>query len=390
MVKTGRLWAIGLLSLVLVGCGPKVKIAPKGEGSAPRSLALLPTESPSDIPRERVDYMTRALTRELGASGFLVLDPNEVASRCSSTACPESATFFDKYRVDGLARLELDSVQKTNAFLGYYNSVSGAFSIKNRSGAEVVEIKHTESERGGLLFNTGQIFEGLRSTVSNVQNDPFNKLSDRFATTLVTLLPQPKAADAPSANVAAAAAAPVINEASLRGSGNGRYKVCVEGTPGLSANLVVNRLKSSLREVTPGRYCRNYALGNSLASNSLVAVELRNAFGVDVQRKLDAGPLLKCDLTGVVQRVSGPPVEVVFECGSGAPSDCRERLQRCHGDQLIVFRAPSGSGPFLRAGNITGSRYRDASASGDDTYAVLAVDGDGSQSSTVTLTPAAR
>jgi len=330
----------------LTACGPSLQLSVPKEKIMIQTVAVLPVESPSDVRRERVSYLRSTLLSDLGASGFIVLEDSIVQRICSTPECPQRSELVTRYGVDGFVKLKISSIYRANVIAGYVNTISGEAALIDRSNSVVATVTGTENEKGGLLFNSGQVFQGLKSTVDNLENtgdDGFNRLAERFVKGLVAKLPTPPGKEVSEATEVH------ITAVDVRGLEEGRFEVCVNGTPNSLATLLINRTRSTLRAINPSRYCGAYLLSGLIQPNTKVTAELRSAYGNSVQKDLPVEPFLICDPTGVVKSVAGGRLAV--SCDSSEQS-CRERLPQCKKAKLWVYRSEGTAGPFRKAGFI--------------------------------------
>ena len=155
-----------------------------------------------------------------------------------------------------------------------YNSVSANLSLVDASQSELFQAKASERESGGLLLQTGQILEGITDLYLHSSDLTFARLADRLSESLLSKLPTGKYLSDSNFDVR-------IDSTNKTNIGNNFEKVCVSGTPGSLAFLLVNNKKTNLREVTSGRYCGSYYnLGSDLE------VELKNPYGISKRSKL--------------------------------------------------------------------------------------------------------
>jgi hypothetical protein len=376
-----RTLAAVALVAVVAGCGPKVAVTPGFDPSAQRLAALLPVERSDDVARERAERVRAAVEAELKNNGYVLLDDAAVASACASTNanCKSSGdrtALFDRYDVTGVFQLTVSSASRNNFVAGYYNTLSGVLTFQNRAGETLLTVDHTEREKGGLLFNTGQLLEGLKSQISNSGDESFDALAARFARSVTDEIPNaPRGENAP----AAAAAGKAVNVEALKITAYKvpAYQVCVTSQPKLMAFLVSGRGHSNLREVAPGNYCGIYRFDDVLASagkNPLV--EVRSPFGETASRELEQPPGAACALTGLHKELLGNGhVRLSLACEGGASSGCVP--QSCANDKLMVYSADSIAGPFLKVGELRQYRWEDNKTGGGKEYQVVAVDRSG-------------
>lgn len=361
-----KLAAACVLLVSTVGCWSRPRISPEIESAPPRSVALLPLETESDIPRERLDFFSRELGSQLRNAGFILLDPTIVRRVCSTPGCPRREELFSRYMVDGIVELKIDSIARNNFLAGYYNSISGTFTISNSEKKELFFLDHSVSERGGLLFNTGQLIQGIISQVKNSGDSAEDALASRFINTAVAKIPSPK--ELPQNVDATAVAITSVTTTRLRDL---VYQICADATPDSTASLLINGRKTNLREIRPGRYCGVYFL-DQIPSESAVTLDLRSPYGNSVQSEVALEPTMLCKLdesAKVLREKSG--VKLLFPCDNGGDN------------RIIVYRAPRRSGPYVKAGEISSASWTDplkASSSESYVYAVVSKNSRGERS----------
>lgn len=360
--------------LVLSACGPKVKLAPEVKERRLTTVALLPVSYPEGIRRERVDYIRAALSNELQSNGLIVLDDKVVSSTCSTPACPEKTKLAESYKVDGLVRIDVESESRNNFIAGYWNSITGKLTIDDTKGQQLVEVDHTERERGGLVFESGQVLQGVISQVKNAGDDSFNNLANKFVRRLVSELPAGIAAPAAASGTPEESLA--IKSVDLKPLKGGVYEVCAQGSPRAIASLVVARRKSNLRENPAGRYCGIYRLGEI---DGKMAVEVRSAYGDTIKRDLTLPGSMPCSLNDKVRLVkAGGHPSLEIHCtrigkGSEALGRCADAIQQCEGSRFVVYRAPTDQGPFEKIADFASPRWRDPAGAVESRYEVVSV-----------------
>jgi len=337
-----------LIAQVLVACGPTARVKLPPNTALPTHLALLPSDFSIDIPKERIELVRGAVLSELRNRNFIVADDKIVNSTCSSPKCPEMSRLAKDYLIDGFATLKIESFSKTSFLAGYYNELAGSLSVSDRSGKELIAIDHTESERGGLIFNSGQVIQGIISQVNNSGDAAYKELSSQFAKTIVEQLPAPE--------VSASSTTPesldvVINSADASWSSPTSYTVCVNGTPKSLAAVIVDSQRASLREIKPGRYCGAFSsLVAPASANGSTFVELRTAYGYSERKAITLPTIAPCELDN---RIKPAQSDLAVSCSvvgddlSRANSGCSKELPLCKADKIVLYSAATNS--FSRA-----------------------------------------
>lgn len=353
-----RTRAVALLvfasSMHLFGCGPKIRIKPPPGVAIPSHVALLPADYSVDIPKERIDLVRNSIISELRNRNFVVADEKVVMAVCSSPTCPEREKLASNYLVDGFVTLSVDSFSKNSFLAGYYNQLSGAVTIEDRRAEKLLSVTHTESERGGLIFNTGQLVQGVVSQLQNRGDAAFRELASEFAETVTDQIPQPASTEMRTQE------ALEVNLASVtaRWQSPTAYTVCANGSPHSFASLLIGNQRTSLRETSPGTYCGAFSALVSSNASVTSAVELRTAFGNAVREDVRLPAQAPCKLDDRV-RVSDSQLTVlcslVGKDFSQTQSGCSDSVSLCKAEKIVLFQALSESGPYQKISEMVAS-----------------------------------
>lgn len=337
------------LVATLLACGPTVQSQLPRDAQLPASIALLPSDYSIDIPRERVNLVRQAVINELRNHNFLVLDDGAVNSLCSTPACPERSQLSQRYLVDGFATLNLKSFSRNNFVAGYYNQLSGELLISDRAGKTLISVEDTQNEEGGLLLQSGQIFQAIISSVKNTGDSVFDKLSDKFARTIVEQLPQPATSLNPVSQEGITVA---LSSATATWSSPTTYTICARGTPHSFAYLVTGKTKTSLREGAPGTYCENFSPLVSDDPAQSEAIELRSAFGTSIRQEIAIPAKRPCDMKDRVSTGNSAITVACTQVGSsgGTEKGCSSNISPCKAERIVLFKASGPSGPFEKIG----------------------------------------
>jgi hypothetical protein len=354
-------YCVLVAALFVSGCGPTIKSFLQPGAVLPTSIAVLPADYSADIPRQRIDYIRSALISELRNNNFIVVDDKVLNSACSSPACPEMKALADKYLIDGFVNLKLESLSRNNFIAGYYNALSGELDFTDRAGQQLATVKHTESERGGLLFESGQVIQGIISQVKNSGDSAFDKLGNKFARTLVASLPPAQPSEAtPSAPEGAEL---VILSSTVDWQSPSALKLCIAGTPYSFAYALAGEDRSALREVTPGQYCGAFGGLSMVTSAPSVTVELRTVFGNAVRKDVSlpiepvCSPENRVEISEAAGKTFlGVKCATVGKDSSSSTAGCSDIVKSCSTQKLVVFQASSPAGPFKRIRDVTMSR----------------------------------
>lgn len=357
------------------GCGPKAQLKPGFETLNVASLAVLPIIDKSELPQDQVATAFQGLTQELRNAGFLVLDDSITQSVCPSIPCPEQQRLFTDYLVDATVQLTIDSTTQTNILAGYYNDLSGSLTLNNKNGEELAKVTATEREKGGLLFNTSQIFQGL---ISQSRNEGVGKLLNPFFRKLVAQVPSPNAQAQKNTDATTIA----IKSIESRVTGGDEREICVSATPRSLVFVLLGRIKSNLPEISPGKYCRQYFLNASFGT-STAEIEVRSPFGNSIRSPLMLADAPGCNISQSVTLASATSrfPAINFSC----PNEPGKGQLK-----FIIFKSDNQMPRYSKIGESNGREWidRSATAATSEQYVVIAKTAHGDRSLPIFLTPA--
>ncbi len=375
--------------LLFSGCAPKVTIAPNYGAKGISEVAVLPVRTQSQMPAERTAFLQDAVEASLRNQGFLVLAHDVVKSACSTEECGELGTLMKNHRLQGFVRLDVSSQARGNFGIGYYNFLKGKLAVLDSRSEELLAVEHQENETGGLLFASGQVIEGLEATVRNAGDGAFNALATKFVEALVAKVPKPMREERPDQTLS-------IADVELRAVKPLLYRVCVRSTPGLTANLSVNRVKTNLRENSPGEYCGMYHADNNFGPSPRLVAEVRSPFGSAARRELSLDVANTCGVAGAVWLAREGREPEIFIAPTAGKKLTREELESlrkstakvsaaCEKGKFIVYRALEQRGPYEKIGETASPVYRDRNAPGKSGsfYQVVAVNSHGAKAQPV-------
>jgi hypothetical protein len=375
--------------LCLSACGPKIISNVSTSQPLPATIAVLPADYSVDIPRERVDIARKALIQELRNQDFFVVEDSVVQRLCSSPRCPEMRQLSDRYLVDGFISLKLSSFSRNNFIAGYYNQLSGEVLVADRDGRELVRVKHNENERGGVLLESGQIFQGIISQRRQSGEGGFENLAEKFAQTAVQSLP-PHATDSMTTRQEALEVS--LSSASATWSSPRFFKVCAKGTPHSFAFLHIDTVATSLREVAPGEYCSAFSPVSTFSPGAQTFVELKSAFGTSARQAVTLPVTPPCSLENRITVTEAPKdLQLTVSCARiGADTSrrtvgCSAAVTQCQAEKLVVFKAAPLSGAFTKVAEVRRSSARLQKAS-DAQLTIVAVQPGGIYSQATPLT----
>lgn len=249
------------------------------------SLAYLPPKSEDNAPKEFISAIDEQVQSELKNRGYSLLDQDIIKLKCSTESCQDLPA---DSRVDALVRFTLNKVRRINALIGHFNEVAGTLTISTPDGTILTTIKEIIRERGGLLFNAGQIIKGIVSTIQNTAQEKYALLGAKLARNLALQLPIPE--KSPPAVVSISSVTASYEKRSVKARKSGvipeASTVCLHGTPNQIARLRIDSREINMIEISPGRYCRTIATEIFSNAGFSKQVELRSTFGASVRQSI--------------------------------------------------------------------------------------------------------
>lgn len=374
------------LSLVASACAPKVTSTLPPGGSLPKTLAVLPADYSIEIPRERIDLVRSAIIHELRNRNFVVIEDRVIKQVCSSPSCPHRSQIAQNYLVDGFVTVTPSSFSRNNFVAGYYNQLQGTISIADPLDRELISVSHTENESGGVLLQSGQLFQGIISQVKHSGDDVFDDLADRFARAVVEKLPPPALAPPQEQPEGLSLA---LTSATAEWNTPSTYTVCARGTPHSFAYLILDKVRTPLREIKPGTYCGAFSSLVTSPTQGIEAIELRTAFGNSVRTPISLPAERPCDLKDRLEIHDGSHVDLLCASVNGdsptASKGCSNTISLCTLQKVLIYEAPELSGPYRKV-----SEQKSASITlpPANTIAILTVGRGGVPSKAVTVSEA--
>jgi hypothetical protein len=347
----------------------------------------------SDSVKQRTVLIEQQLANALRDTGYPVLAPLLVRSLCRDSVCAEGKQkLINQYGVNGFFTLTLNSVQSTDFLAGYYNTISGSLRLTDVQGTELLSTEHQESERGGLLFNSGQIVQGVLSQIENSSDSSFPQLAERFTRSIVRGLPVPRYAKANEADQVA------LTGIEVHPVAPSTYRICVNGTPQSLGSIIWSGRKSLLREERAGRYCGIYLFDESVPGVHEVRAEIASPYGTAVREPVDLASQLSCVRPEFFALNRAAYAEIALTCKQTAREGlsctrtedlpAQKMATLCMLSKYFVYRATTRSSPYLRIAEVRTPRWTDKSAPGqspDSRYQVIALDEKGLPSLPIAL-----
>lgn len=219
-------------------------------------------------------------------------------------------------------------------------------------GVTIATIEHNENERRGLLLSSGQVLQGVISQVEHSSDAVFSGLADRFAKRIVETAIE--SVGRPTETTTAPPSQLAITSTDIKFTSESTYTVCASGSPHVSASLLKDTNRATLREVSPGKYCG--AFSALVGAAQPVTIELRSAFGDAARQEITLPIEPPCDLEqrAVLTPTSTGYSEVSLVCtkvgldNSSAMKGCFGSLQSCSTERLLVFSSSSDGSQYRK------------------------------------------
>jgi len=280
--------SILLVAVSLIACSRISKSLPEDVRlriSKLSSFAYLVPKSENEVPREFVAEIDNQIQTELKNRGYVLLDKRVIKQYCLENQCENLPM---EYRVDALAQFTLNKVRRINAIIGHFNEVGGTLTIFRPDGTKITSISEVLRERGGLLFNAGQLIKGVVSSVKNTAQEKYTLLSAKLARNISLQLPIPEKSSPTSLSIFSVSTFYEKGEISVKkiGAKPEASTVCLNGSPHQLAKLAINKREINMIEIVPGKYCRTLATEIFTDSKFSGQVELKSTFGTEIRRSI--------------------------------------------------------------------------------------------------------
>jgi len=256
------------IAILFSGCGPKVVVRPELQAQPlPATLLLLPAKTDEVARAERISFIEDQVAASLENHGFRVV--RGFGAKCNGAECQLDISKASAQGVMVTARVEIETISTNNFLAGYVNVLSGRLVLSDLKGGELLHSDYTQRERGGVLFHSGQLLQGVISQSQNAGDDGFNLLATKFAERVVAELPAVAEQQTDDDEV-------VIRGVQMNQVRPHIYRVCARSAPDSMAFLIVNQRKTNLRQVQAGEYCGVYRLEGVKGE---LQVEVRSPLG---------------------------------------------------------------------------------------------------------------
>lgn len=266
------------------GCAGHITVSKDFAKKKLSAYALLPISAGMKSPpaEQKLIFIEDSVASALRSSGYNMVDQKAVRSVCKSADCQSIESLRDQFGVDGVFLLNIDSVSRNNFLAGYVNLISGTLKLNSIDGKQLVFIEHTESERGGVLFNSGQVIQGVISQIENSGDSGFARLANKFSAQIVQRIPK-------SDHIAGDKLGDQIQISHVESNKlqTRVYKICATGTPKAMGTILIDKKQTTLREVSPGNYCTILYIDPMTNKFGSAVVSLKSAFGRSIRREVD-------------------------------------------------------------------------------------------------------
>lgn len=256
---------ISLFILVfLTACTSTQVLVKPTRDSLPARVTFLPVEVETDLTREHLETVTRSAIASLRNRGYLVSESTAFVANQPSVV------------------LAIETLRRDTVLAGHVNIITGRLRFQDAQGNILAENKHTESERGGLLFNSGQVLKGILSEINNQDDRSFDDWIERFTNRLARSLPEPDLAAEQQLTP------PEIQNIRTSRAAQGQ-RVCFVGPADHLATLRVGSTTFPMREIASrSEYCVLLPLRLLTGENTnSAAVTLLSPFGLRATAAID-------------------------------------------------------------------------------------------------------
>lgn len=266
-----------ILLLSLTSCGPTITLSPKlGSSKANLTIAFAPINKSSDIRDERAELFRNSIVAKLKSKGYFLLEKSIVNEICEDAKCINKNKLFEQYNVGALLSISLETSSETDWGIISYNAINGNAKLEDSAGRDLYTASSSASKSGGLILQSGQIIKAIKNIYINSADETFLNLSSTLANDLIEPLP---AQDSSILDEFSS----VIENVNKSKINSDFYKVCIQGTPNSLASIIYNKERTTLREISMGRYCGSvYGSGSGETLN----LELRSPYGVQALSKI--------------------------------------------------------------------------------------------------------
>jgi hypothetical protein len=308
--------------LWLAACGPSVTRYSSNKNSV-QTVAVLPLAYETELAEERRVLLYERLRTALAQHGYRVVISEVISDYCSSHDCSERVGLEQALHVDAVVDFSIASLAEANFLGGYFSRLSGTVRLLQGQGP-LISVGHAVSERGGFLFNSGQVLKGLESQVERFGDSGFDRLAQKLIAQMVRELPSSN----PNKQNLLSLKIPVIEKLHVSALGPRGLKVCLNGTPAHYGTILIESRRVPLREVQTGFYCGAFRRD---FKGQPASVELKSTFGLSTRKAIHLSEEDPCRLAGKIA------VDVVL--GKGVKLEISDQPGECRDNRYVVYRS---------------------------------------------------
>ena len=344
---------LSLMPLVLcffLSCGPVISSSVPIQSLAMQTVALLPIKSKIPVQREFLTQLHTALELALESKGYVIVNQNLSKSLCefkeqSSTSCLYAADLSEQFGVDAFLQFELTSSRSTNLFLAKYKEVGGRLNILNPDLKQIASIESKVRVTGGALLSSGQLVEGLKSTLNDNNKD---SLVYKMALEIASSLPSPRSQIGVLPD---AFNRPVVSKVDVKRLGDARYQFCLASDGAKDeAFLKIDNYRAALSPISKGHYCGKYYLGDLVSPESQVSLVVYSVYGLRTEVELDQSVFAECSASQLQSALTGESCQ--SQSSQAKTLNCLSDFRACNISELSVFKKEASDDVYRQTSRI--------------------------------------
>ncbi len=340
------------------GCGPSVQQL-NPQIALTDTILLLPIKSNEVLALDRAQLIQESFERGFGSQGFLVLSRDSISNRCKGQDCSRKETLGSLFPTATIAEVTIESTRQTNLIAAFYNNIVGQLSLFSAQNQPIVTIGHTESERGGVLFNSGQILEGIQATATDLSADSFPVLAERFSRKIVS--------EVPRSNIdRKKISSPSFNSVQVTPKGF-LVQICATVEQAAQVFLLNGGRKTRLSRVRDNHFCAVLPSKLLTADRGTKRIIATNQYGIEESKDFAVLSMSTCSLTG----------NIFFDRATGSIQCKQECPPSCLKEQIVVYRGGTSDTPFTEFGNLQNGKIKLPAGAEDLSYAIVTIDAEG-------------
>jgi hypothetical protein len=355
-----------LLLTFLASCGPVVQSSVPLNSLAIQTVALLPIQSKVPVQRELLTQLQSALEVALEGRGYVIINQNLTGSLCegksrTNKSCLYAADLSEQFGVDAFFQFELTSSRSSNFILAKYKEVGGRLNILNPDLKKVASIDSKVRVTGGVLLNSGQLVEGVKTSL---YQDSGNPIVYKMVSQLASSLPVPRSQIGVLPD---AFNRPNVSNIDVRPLGDGRYQLCLN-TDGAYDDvfLQIDSQRAALTSVEAHRFCGKYYLGDLVTPESQVSLVVYSVYGLRTEVNLDQLAFAECSASMLQSAIDNRACQDVSS--KDTHGSCPQRFKHCNIAEFALFKKDSGQDVYRQVSSIA-SNANSLNAALSDTLA---------------------